>query len=92
MMNICEMEKQVKELRQLQALIKEAQAEAEAIKDSLKASMGSLEAVQVGEYHHHITWKDIKTSRSDTEAIRSAFPDIAREFTRVIITKRFCIV
>jgi len=90
MMNICEMEKQVKKLRQLQALIKEAQAEAEAIKDSLKASMGSLEAVQVGEYH--ITWKDIKTSRIDTEAIRSAFPDIAREFTRVIITKRFCIV
>ena len=90
MMNICEMEKQVKELRQLQALIKEAQAEAEAIKDSLKASMGSLVAVHVGEYH--ITWKDIKTSRIDTEAIRSAFPDIAREFTRVIITKRFCIV
>lgn len=90
MMNICEMEKQVKELRQLQALIKEAQAEAEAIKDSLKASMGSQEAVQAGEYH--ITWKDIKMSRIDTEALSAALPDIAREFTRVIITKRFCIV
>ena len=52
--------------------------------------MGSQEAVQAGEYH--ITWKDIKMSRIDTEALRAALPDIAREFTRVIITKRFCIV
>ena len=59
MMNICEMEKQVKELRQLQALIKEAQAEAEAIKDSLKASMGSQEAVQAGESYHMERYKNV---------------------------------
>ncbi len=47
-MNINEMEVKVRELRQLQLLIEEAQAEAEAIKDSLKAAMGDSEAVQAG--------------------------------------------
>ena len=53
MMNICEMEKQVKELRQLQALIKEAQAEAEAIKDSLKASMAHRKLYKPGNIISH---------------------------------------
>ena len=39
-MSINEMEVKARELRQLQALIKEAQAEAEAIKDAIKAAMG----------------------------------------------------
>lgn len=47
-MSINEMEIKCRELRQLQALIEEAQAEAEAIKDSIKAAMGSQEAVQAG--------------------------------------------
>ena len=38
-MSISEMEAKARELRQLQALIDEAQAEAETIKDALKAAM-----------------------------------------------------
>ena len=49
-MSINEMEAKARELRQLQALIEEAQAEAETIKDALKAAMGDAEAVQAGEY------------------------------------------
>ena len=49
-MNTREIESKVRELRQLQALIDEAQAEAEAIKDSIKAAMGDSEALRVGEY------------------------------------------
>ena len=48
-MSINEMEAKCRELRQLQALIEEAQAEAEAIKDAIKAHMGDQEAVQAGE-------------------------------------------
>ena len=58
-MSINELEAKCRELRQLQALIEEAQAEAEAIKDTLKAAMGDSEAVQAGEYK--ITWKAVKT-------------------------------
>lgn len=49
-MSINELEMKCRELRQLQALIDEAQAEAETIKDAIKAAMGTQEAVQAGEY------------------------------------------
>ena len=49
-MSTHELEQKARELRQLQALIEEAQEEAEGIKDQIKAAMGDSEAVQAGEY------------------------------------------
>ena len=88
-MSISEMEVKVRELRQLQALIEEAQAEAEAIKDAIKAAMGDSESVQAGEYR--ITWKAVTSSRIDTSALRKALPDVAERFTKENVTRRFMI-
>ena len=49
-MSISEIESKVRELRQLQALIEEAQQEAEAIRDAIKSVMGSSEELRAGEY------------------------------------------
>ena len=88
-MSTKELEGKVKELRQLQALIDEAQAEAEAIKDAIKAVMGDSEAIQAGEYK--ITWKPVTTARIDTSALKKALPDVAAAFTKEITTRRFCV-
>lgn len=88
-MSINEMEAKARELRQLQALIEEAQAEAEALKDALKAAMGDSESVQAGEYK--ITWKAVTSSRIDATALRKALPDVAERFTRQTTTRRFCV-
>ena len=45
-----ELESKCRELRQLQALIDEAQAEADAIRDAIKAAMGASESMNAGEY------------------------------------------
>ena len=88
-MSISEMEVKARELRQLQALIEVAQAEAEAIKDAIKAAMGDSESVQAGEYR--ITWKAVTSARIDTSALRKALPDVAERFTKEIVTRRFVI-
>ena len=88
-MSINEMEAKARGLRQLQALIEEAQAEAEAIKDDLKAAMGDSEAVQAGEYK--ITWKPVKSSRIDTAALKKALPDVAESFTKETTVRRFTV-
>ena len=51
-MSTNEMESKIRELRQLQALIDEATAEAEAIKDTIKADMTAqgAEELRAGEY------------------------------------------
>lgn len=57
-----ELESKVRELRQLQALIEEAQTEAETIKDQLKAHMGSADELRAGEYK--VTWKTVKFAQN----------------------------
>lgn len=88
-MNTNEIESKVRELRQLQALIEEAQAEAEGIKDAIKAYMGDSEELRAGEYS--ITWKSVKTARIDTSALKKALPDVAVSFTKEVTTRRFCV-
>ena len=88
-MSAYEMEQKIRELRQLQALIEEATAEAETIKDTIKAAMGDAETLSVGEYK--VTWKTVKSSRLDTTALKKALPEIAERFTRETTTRRFCV-
>lgn len=88
-MSTHELESKVRELRQLQSLIDEATAEAEAIKDAIKAAMGDAEELRAGEYK--VTWKAVNASRIDTTALRKALPDVAERFTRITTTRRFCV-
>ena len=88
-MSTHELENKVRELRQLQALIEEAQAEAEAIRDALKAHIGDSEELRAGEYR--ITWKPVKATRIDTAALKKAMPEVATAFTRETVSRRFCV-
>ena len=88
-MCINELEAKARELRQLQALIEEAQTEAEAIKDAIKAAMGDSEAIVAGEYR--ITWKPVTSTRLDASALRKALPDVTARFTKETTVRRFCV-
>ena len=86
-MSINELEMKCQELRELQRLIEEAQAEAETIKDAIKAHMGDSETANAGE--HKITWTPVTTVRIDTTALKKAMPEVAQAFTRQTTTRRF---
>ena len=88
-MSTNEITAKVKELRELLALIDEAQAEAEVLKDAIKAHMGEAEELRAGEYK--ITYKTVEAARVDTAALKKALPEIAAAFTRKTTTRRFCI-
>lgn len=86
-MSTTELEMKIRELRQLQQLIEEAQAEAEGIRDVIKAHMGEREELRAGGYK--ITWKPVTSSRLDAVALRAALPEVAARFTRTSTTRRF---
>lgn len=88
-MNIKDIEAKARELRQLQVLIEEAQEEAEALRDAIKAAMGDSETVQAGEYK--ITWKPVKSIRIDTRALKEALPDVAERFKKETTVRRFTV-
>ena len=88
-MSNTELTSKIKELRELQSLIEEAQAEAEAIRDLLKAHMGEQEELRAGEYK--VTWKNVTSSRLDTAALKKALPNVAQAFTKQTTTRRFVV-
>lgn len=78
-----------KDLKELQRLIEEAQAEADTIRDQIKDHMGESEFLTVGE--HRITWKPVKTARLDATALKKALPDVAARFTKETTVRRFSV-
>lgn len=80
----------IRQLRELEELIDEAQAEADAVRDSIKSYMGDKEEVKAGGYR--VTWRTVKGHRFDSTALKRAMPDTYAAFTRETITRRFCVV
>lgn len=90
-MSTNEITSKAREIRELEALIAEAQAQADALRDEIKAFMGEREELRAGEYK--ITWKNVVTTRIDTAAIRKVFSaDDLAPFSRTTTTRRFSIV
>lgn len=89
-MSTNELTSKIRELRELQALIEEAQTEAEAIKDTIKAAMGDNEELRAGEYK--VTWKPITSSRFDKAAMIQAFGQSCYDsFCKPVTTRRFVV-
>lgn len=85
-----ELTAKIKLLREMQRMAEEAQAEAEALKDEIKALMGDSEELRAGECR--VTWKPVKASRIDTAALKRAMPELAARFTISSTSRRFVIV
>ena len=90
-MSMNEMESKIRELRQLQALIDEATAEAEAIKDTIKSSMTAQGTDELRSGEYKVTWKAVTSSRLDSKALKAALPDVVERFTKTTTSRRFCV-
>lgn len=53
-MNMQDIERKIRLMREMQRMAEEAQAEADSIKDEIKAYMGASETLSVGEYKNNL--------------------------------------
>ena len=88
-MSIFELDASVKELRELQALIEEANAQIEAINDMIKLRMvdDGTEVLQGNGWK--ATWHTVTTSRLDSKALKAAHPDLVAQYSTATSTTRF---
>ena len=87
-----EMINKIEELKELESLIEEAKAEAEAIRDDLKADldMKGIEELSVGQYV--IRFTSVLSSRFDTKLFKERFgADVYKAFTKEVSSRRFTI-
>lgn len=90
-MSNIEIVSKVKELKELEKLIKEAEAEAEALKDEIKAEMLKLntEEMQVGGYI--VRWTSVLANRFDSTGFKAVMPELYKQWTKQTASKRFTI-
>ncbi len=88
-MSITEMENKARELQELKRMREELDAEITAAEDAIKAAMGDAEQIIAGAYK--ITWKSVTSSRLDSTALKKALPDVAAQYMKQSVTRRFTV-
>lgn len=88
-MSIFELDSKVMELRELQTMIAELEAEAEAIKDAIKSKMLDDGTEELSGNGWKATWHTVTSSRLDSKALKAAHPDLVAQFSKTSSTTRF---
>ena len=90
-MSINELEARINKMREWEELAKEAAAEAEAIRDSIKAEMmeRNTEELEAGAFI--IRWTSVLSNRFDTTAFKKAHGDLYKAFTKQSASRRFTV-
>lgn len=81
----------IEALAEWEAVIEEAKAEADALRDSIKQEMmeGETEELAVGRYI--VRWTSVISNRFDTAAFKKTYGDLYKAFTRQSASRRFTI-
>ena len=90
-MSTIEITTKIEELRELEELIEEAKAEAEAIRDDIKNEMlnRNIEELTAGQYI--IRWTSVLSNRFDTTGFKKLYADLYKQYTKQIASRRFTI-
>lgn len=90
-MSVNEMVAKIRELKELEAFIAQAESEAEAIKDAIKAQMTENNTEELTVDVFKVRWTTVSSERLDTTALKKALPDLAKQFTKTSTMRRFSI-
>ena len=90
-MSTTEITSKIESLRELEDLIEEAKAEAEALRDEIKQELlnRDTEALTAGQYI--VRWTSVLSQRFDTTKLKRTMPEIYKAYTKQISSKRFTI-
>ena len=90
-MSTIEITSKIEALKDLEALIEEAKAEAETLRDEIKAEMlnRNTEEMEAGQYI--IRWTSVLSQRFDTTAFKKVMPEVYKAYTKQVTSRRFSI-
>lgn len=80
-----------KELKELEALLEEVKAEAEAIRDEIKQQMIAEDTEELTAGQYIIRWTSVLSNRFDTTAFKKVMPELYKAYTKQVSSRRFSI-
>ena len=90
-MSTVEITSKIDALKDLETLIEEAKAEAEALRDEIKAEMLSRNTEEMEAGLYIVRWTSVLTQRFDTTAFKKVMPEVYKEYTKQVSSRRFSI-
>ena len=90
-MSTIEITSKIEALKELEALIEEAKAEAETLRDEIKTEMlnRNTEEMEAGQYI--VRWTSVLSQRFDTAGFKKAYGELYKDFTKQIASRRFSV-
>ena len=86
-----EMISKIEQLKEWEAILEEAQAEVEALKDSIKNEMLDKETEELIAGAYIVRWTSVLSNRFDSTAFKREHADLYQAFTKQVTSKRFSI-
>ena len=90
-MSTAELTSKIESLRELEDLLEEVKAEAEALRDEIKQEMlnRNTEELEAGQYI--VRWTSVLSQRFDSTAFKRVMPEVYKAYIKQISSKRFTI-
>lgn len=86
-----EIEARINALYEWEAIIADAQAEAEAIRDSIKQEMLDRDTEELVAGAYIVRWTSVLSNRFDTTGFKKVYGNLYKAFTKQVSSKRFSI-
>ena len=90
-MSTIEITSKIEALKDLESLIEEAKAEAEALRDEIKAEMLSRDTEEMEAGQYIVRWTSVLSQRFDTTAFKKVMPEVYKAYTKQVSSRRFTI-
>jgi predicted phage-related endonuclease len=81
----------IEQLKELEELIAEAQAEVDTLKDEIKSEMmhRGIEELEAGRYI--VRWTSVLSNRFDSTAFKKVMPEVYKAYTKQVSSRKFTI-
>ena len=86
-----EMVAKIEALNEWEAIIADAQAEAETLRDEIKAEMLDRDTEELVAGAYIVRWTSVLSNRFDTTGFKKVYGDLYKAFTKQVSSKRFSI-
>ena len=90
-MSTTEITSKIEALQDLESLIEEAKAEAESLRDEIKAEMLKRDTEELTAGQYIIRWTSVLSNRFDSTAFKKVMPDVYKAYTKQVASRRFSI-
>ena len=81
----------IEALNEWETLMEEAKAEAEALRDIIKAEMLAQDTEELEAGAYIIRWTSVLSNRFDTTAFKKQHSELYKSFTKQVASKRFSV-